>query len=69
MVYAQNSRPPGSGSRPSTSRERQQQQHLDRLGVSRWQAAAYRGQGIKVAVLDTGFRGYKDLLGKSLPKT
>ena len=26
-----------------------------------------RGQGIKIAILDTGFRGYRDFLGKSLP--
>jgi subtilisin family serine protease len=37
------------------------------LGVSDWHAAGWRGQGIKVAVLDSGFRGYRKLLGQVLP--
>lgn len=41
--------------------------HLGRLGASRWLQAGYRGQGIKVAVLDSGFRGYRAFLGKALP--
>jgi subtilisin family serine protease len=41
--------------------------HLARLGVSRWHAAGFRGQGVKVAVLDAGFRGYRDCLGSILP--
>ena len=40
---------------------------LDRLGVTRWHNAGIRGAGVKVAVLDTGFRGYRDFLGSSLP--
>jgi subtilisin family serine protease len=43
------------------------QQHLARLGVERWHAAGYRGQGIKIAILDSGFRGYRQFLGKALP--
>jgi subtilisin family serine protease len=42
-------------------------QHLARLGVDRWHTAGNRGRGIKVAVLDSGFRGYRDFLGKVLP--
>jgi subtilisin family serine protease len=42
-------------------------QHLARLGADRWHAAGFRGQGIRVAVLDAGFRGYKECLGKFLP--
>jgi subtilisin family serine protease len=42
-------------------------QHLARLGVDRWHAAGYRGQGIKIAVLDSGFRGYRAFLGNALP--
>jgi hypothetical protein len=45
----------------------QRLKHLARLGVDRWQAAGYRGQGVKIAVLDTGFRGYHNHLGKALP--
>jgi subtilisin family serine protease len=41
--------------------------HLSELGVDRWLSAGTRGSGIKVAILDTGLRGYKDHLGKSLP--
>ena len=40
---------------------------LDNLGVSKWHQAGYRGRGLKVAVLDTGFQGYRQQLGKSLP--
>jgi hypothetical protein len=40
---------------------------LDRMGVSAWHADGWRGQGVKVAVLDSGFRGYRDHLGKALP--
>jgi subtilisin family serine protease len=37
------------------------------LGVDAWHTAGYRGKGVKVAVLDSGFRGYRDQLGKALP--
>src|SRR6476646_7872421 len=43
------------------------QEHLARLGVDRWHAAGFRGQGVKVAVLDSGFRGYRSHLGGALP--
>src|SRR5262249_21178628 len=42
-------------------------QHLARLGVDRWHAAGYRGRGIKIAIFDTGFRGYRAYLGRALP--
>jgi len=42
-------------------------EHLARLGADRWHAAGYRGQGVKVAILDTGFRGYRNYLGIALP--
>jgi hypothetical protein len=38
-------------------------------GVDAWHAAGMRGKGVKVAVLDTGFRGYRDHLGRELPAT
>jgi len=41
---------------------------LDRLGVTRWHAAGHRGRGVKVAILDSGFRGYRMHLGKGLPR-
>jgi subtilisin family serine protease len=39
----------------------------DQLGVSRWHAAGIRGAGVKVAILDSGFRGYRAFLGSTLP--
>src|SRR4051794_17171414 len=41
--------------------------HLAGLGAPEWVDAGFRGQGVKVLVLDTGFRGYKNQLGKTLP--
>jgi subtilisin family serine protease len=41
--------------------------HLARLGVLGWHRSGIRGEGVTIAVLDSGFRGYKDHLGKSLP--
>jgi hypothetical protein len=52
---------------PRTIREEEQRKHLVRVGADFWQAAGFRGQGVKVAVLDTGFRGYRAQLGKVLP--
>src|SRR5437016_3943187 len=45
----------------------ERQNVLKHRGVDRWLAADCRGPGIKVAILDTGFRGYRDYLGKALP--
>src|SRR5262249_25878532 len=42
---------------------------LARLGVDRWHRAGLLGQGVKVAVLDAGFRDYRSFLGKALPAT
>jgi subtilisin family serine protease len=41
---------------------------MSRSDVAAWHSAGLRGQGVKVAVLDSGFRGYRDHLGKGLPK-
>ncbi len=40
---------------------------LEQLGVKAWHTWGYRGQGIKVAILDSGFAGYRAHLGKALP--
>jgi hypothetical protein len=45
----------------------QRLRHLALLGVDRWHAAGYRGHGVKVAILDSGFRGYRRQLGRTLP--
>src|SRR5436305_1355280 len=44
-----------------------QRQHLARLGVDAWHAEGYRGQGVKIAILDTGFHNYHRYLGTALP--
>jgi subtilisin family serine protease len=57
-------------SRAEASESPQQTQRLEilaQLGVDRWHAAGFRGKGVKVAILDSGFRGYKEHLGKALP--
>lgn len=41
--------------------------HLDNLGVSPWHEHGRRGRGIKIAVLDSGFRDYRQFLAKGLP--
>ena len=37
------------------------------LGVPDWHKAGYAGKGVKVAVLDSGFRGYRSALGVVVP--
>src|SRR5258708_24576021 len=59
---------PDSAARSSDARPTLQRlKHLARLGVDRWHAARQRGRGIKIAVLDSGFRGYRQFLGTALP--
>ncbi|MGE3808743.1 MAG: S8 family serine peptidase [Gemmataceae bacterium] len=48
--------------------QRERERILSAIGATRWHQAGFRGQGIKVAILDSGFRGYRDHLGKALPK-
>ena len=45
----------------------ERQAHLSNLGVARWHEQRQRGQGITVAILDSGFRDYRQFLGKGLP--
>jgi subtilisin family serine protease len=40
---------------------------LEHLGVAAWHRQGERGHGVKVAVLDSGFRGYRAYLGHVLP--
>ena len=37
------------------------------IGTEAWHAQGFHGQGAKVAIVDLGFRRYKDLLGTELP--
>lgn len=48
---------------PAEARRR----HLAALGVPRWHQQGWTGKGVKVAILDSGFRGYREQLGKALP--
>jgi len=41
---------------------------LDVIGADRWRAAGFTGQGVRVAIVDTGFAGYTARLGVSLPE-
>jgi hypothetical protein len=45
----------------------ERQLHLANLGVARWHDVGRRGRGIKIAVLDSGFRDYRQFLAKGLP--
>ena len=38
-------------------------------GVTAWHQAGYTGLGVKIGVIDVGFRGIQDLLGSELPET
>jgi len=39
------------------------------VGADRWHEAGFTGAGIRIGVLDLGFGGYPDLLGRELPDT
>src|SRR5437899_14698 len=59
---------PDSGAHPPDPNPAlQRRRHLANLGVDSWHAAGYRGRGVKIALLDSGFRGYKRFLGTALP--
>ena len=38
-------------------------------GVSSWRQAGYRGKGVKIGIIDAGFRGFDSLMGTELPST
>lgn len=42
---------------------------LERLGAAAWHSQGWRGQGLKIAVLDSGFHGYQAHLGGALPRS
>ncbi|MBV9122959.1 MAG: hypothetical protein JO112_06365, partial [Planctomycetes bacterium] len=52
---------------PSPYPGHQREEILHQLGVQPWHAAGFRGAGLKVAILDTGFHGYRAFLGHALP--
>ena len=36
-------------------------------GATAWDTAGYRGNGVKVGIIDSGFDGFNDLMGTELP--
>lgn len=42
---------------------------LSRVGADRWHTAGFTGHGVRVAVIDSGFRGQAVARGSSLPRT
>src|SRR5262249_18495226 len=52
---------------PEAALSRPTRRLLAQLGIDRWHAAGYRGRGVKVAIPDSGFRGYLHQRGKALP--
>jgi len=64
---AEEATPDASAAGAVSEPRRQRAERLADLGAQRWHAAGFRGKGVKVAVLDTGFRGYRAQLGKALP--
>jgi subtilisin family serine protease len=46
---------------------RERTETLEHLGAADWHRHGERGHGVKIAILDSGFRGYRDYLGHALP--
>ncbi|HJZ57805.1 MAG TPA: S8 family serine peptidase, partial [Gemmataceae bacterium] len=67
LISSAPARPPGpaDGTAPNS---RVALGYVTGAGADRWHTAGFRGQGVKVLVLDTGFRGWRDQLGKALPE-
>ena len=38
-------------------------------GASVWHAAGYKGQGVKIGIIDAGYEGFSSLMGTELPAT
>src|ERR671915_38759 len=53
---------------PAAGQEGPTAAHVERPGAAAWHRAGEKGRGVKVAVLDTDFFGYRDELGRTLPR-
>src|SRR5262245_37837000 len=62
---------PVAASRPATPAAadpgRARSQLLPRVGADRWHAPGARGRGVKVLVIDSGFRNWRSHLNTALP--
>ena len=38
-------------------------------GAPAWHSAGYKGQGVKIGIIDTGFQGFRSLMGTELPSS
>jgi hypothetical protein len=59
---------PGMSGADPTTAALPRREHLQRLGIPNWHRLGQKGRGVKVAVLDSGFSGYRHQLGKALPQ-
>jgi subtilisin family serine protease len=66
-VALEEATPDATVSATFSNSQAQRVEHLAQLGVPRWHAAGYRGRGVTVAILDSGFRGYREHRGHALP--
>jgi subtilisin family serine protease len=66
-AFAEQDAPGGTTSAPLGNIISERTRLLARLGVERWHQAGFKARGIKIAVLDSGFRGYRGFLGNVLP--
>jgi subtilisin family serine protease len=67
-AYQQQATPDSESGVTSVRPAHERARHLALLGVDRWHRNGYRGQGVKIAILDSGFRDYRDHLGQALPE-
>jgi hypothetical protein len=58
---------PDSEAPPEDDPARARSELMEHLGVASWHRQGERGHGVRVAVLDSGFRGYHSYLGHILP--
>ena len=68
LVPGQGSLPPAAAADLLPDVARQRALLFRQLGVDRWHQDGQRGKGIKVLIIDCGFKGYRDQLGETLPQ-
>ncbi len=66
-IYLRTPEPPPSPAGLEASLTARTSEGVAAMNAVAWHAAGYRGQGIRVGIIDPGFGGYQDLLGTDLP--